>query len=165
MPWYPCEQIVACASLIRRTPGFNPRNRPQSPPAPASWLRLGDPASAWSRLAARLEVDTSQSESGVVAKSKHPERNKMNLMITAHLKRSFDSWKVLFDNDDSVRANYCDESKTMVGKVDDKTALIALFDVDQAKMNARLSSPEFAKLVEDYVERHDLYTLDEMAHD
>ncbi len=88
----------------------------------------------------------------------------MNLMITAHLKQSFEIWKELFDND-SARAEYCDESKTMVGKVDDKTALIALFGVDQAKMNARLSSPEFAELVEDYVERHDIYALGEMALD
>ena len=40
----------------------------------------------------------------------------------------------------------------IVAKVDDKRALIALFEVDEAKMNARLSSPEFAELVEDYVE-------------
>ena len=88
----------------------------------------------------------------------------MNLMITAHLKQSFDSWKELFDND-SARAEFCDESKTMVGKVDDKTALIALFGVDQAKMDARLSSPEFAELVKDYVESHDIYALSEMASD
>ncbi len=86
----------------------------------------------------------------------------MDLMITAHLKQSFDSWKELFDND-SARAEFCDESRTMVGKVDDKTALIVLFGVDQAKMNARLSSQEFADLVEDYVERHDVYSLGEMA--
>ena len=88
----------------------------------------------------------------------------MNLMITAHLKQSFGSWKELFDND-SARADYCDESKTMVGKLDDKTALIALFGVDEAKMNARLSSPEFAELVKDYVEKHDIYTLGEIALD
>ena len=86
----------------------------------------------------------------------------MNLMITAHLKQSFENWKELFDND-SARAEFCDDSKTMVGKVDDKTALIALFDVDQAKMNARLSSPEFADLVEDFVESHDVYSLGAMA--
>jgi hypothetical protein len=88
----------------------------------------------------------------------------MNMMITAHLKQSFDSWKELFDND-SARAEYCDESKTMLAKVDDKTALIVLFGVDQAKMNARLSGPEFAELVEDYVEKHDVYTLGEIALD
>ena len=88
----------------------------------------------------------------------------MNLMITAHLKQSFDNWKELFDND-GARAEFCDESRTMVGKVDDRTALIVLFGVDQAKMNARLASPEFAELVENYVVRHDIYTLGEMARD
>lgn len=88
----------------------------------------------------------------------------MNLMITAHLKQSFENWKKLFDND-SARAGFCDESKTMVGKVDDKTALIALFGVDQAKMNARMSSPEFADLVKDYVAKHDAYTLAEIPLD
>lgn len=86
----------------------------------------------------------------------------MDLMITTHLKRSFDDWKELFDNDTSVRAEYCDESKTMVGKVDDKTALIALFGVDQEKMNARISSQEFTELVDDYVKGHDIYTLGKM---
>ena len=88
----------------------------------------------------------------------------MNLMITAHLKQSFDSWKEIFDND-SGRAEFCDESKTMVGRVDDKTALIVLFGVDQAKMDARLASTEFVELVENHVEGHDIYTLGEMARD
>ena len=86
----------------------------------------------------------------------------MNLMITTHLKQGFDVWKELFDND-SARAEFCDESKTKVAKVDDKTGLIVLFGVDQAKMNARLSSPKFADLVKDYVESHDVYQLSEMA--
>ena len=86
----------------------------------------------------------------------------MNLMITAHLKQSFENWKKIFDEDDA-RAGWCNESKTMVGKVDDRTALIVIFEVDQAKMNARLSSPEFAALVQDYVVKHDIYSLAEVA--
>jgi hypothetical protein len=84
----------------------------------------------------------------------------MNVMITAHLKKSFESWKQLFDAD-AERAEFCDESRTMVGKVDDATALIVLFGVDAEKMNARLSSPEFAELVESFVVKHDLYLLQE----
>jgi hypothetical protein len=38
-----------------------------------------------------------------------------------------------------------------------------LFGVDEAKMHARLTSPEFAELVEDYVVGHDVYTLDEIT--
>jgi len=85
----------------------------------------------------------------------------MNLMLTAHLKQSYENWRKLFDSD-SARAEFCDESKTMVGKVNDRTALIALFGVDQARMNARLSSPEFAALIEDYVVKHDVYKLEKI---
>ena len=88
----------------------------------------------------------------------------MNLMITAHLKQGYDSWKKLFDGD-AARAEFCDDSKTMVGRVSDDTALIVLFNVDQAKMNARLSSPEFAELVKDYIESHDVFALESVAGD
>jgi hypothetical protein len=86
----------------------------------------------------------------------------MNVLVTAHLKKGYDVWKKLFDSD-TARAEYCDESRTMVGKVDDNTALIALFNVDGAKMKARLTSAEFAELVDDYVVKHDAYTFEEMS--
>ena len=86
----------------------------------------------------------------------------MNVLVTAHLKQSYDSWKEIFDAD-TARAEFCDESRTMVGKVDDSTALIALFDVDPEKMRTRLTSPEFNDLVEDYVVRHDAYSFEEMS--
>ena len=53
----------------------------------------------------------------------------MNVLVTAHLKKTYDVWKKLFDSD-TARAEYCDESRTMVGKVDDNTALIAEADAD-----------------------------------
>jgi len=86
----------------------------------------------------------------------------MNLMMIVHLKKSFESWKELFDND-PARSEFCDESKTMVGRVDDKTALLVLFDVDQVKMKSYLTSQLFADLVKDYVEKHDAYKLEELA--
>ena len=86
----------------------------------------------------------------------------MNLMMTVHLKKSFESWKELFDND-PARSEFSDESKTMVGRVDDKTALIVLFDVDQVKMNSYLTSQLFADLVKDYVVKHESYTLEVLA--
>jgi hypothetical protein len=86
----------------------------------------------------------------------------MNVMVTAHLKQNYESWKQIFD-DDTGRAAFCDESRTMVGKVDDKTALIVLFEVDREKMATRLSSPEFVDLVKDHVIDHDVYTLQEMS--
>jgi hypothetical protein len=89
----------------------------------------------------------------------------MDLMITAHLKQGYENWKELFDSDGSARTGCCDESKTMVAKVDGVTALIVLFGVDQEKMNARLSSKEFTELVDAYVRGHDLDTLDNVNLD
>lgn len=86
----------------------------------------------------------------------------MNVLVTAHLKQSYDAWKEIFDSD-SARAEFCDDSRTMVGKVDDSTALIALFDVDPEKMRQRLTSPEFIDLVKDHVVKHDAYSFEEMS--
>ena len=53
----------------------------------------------------------------------------------------------------------CDESKTLVGKADDSTALVTLFNVDMEAMAEMMSNPEFQKLTEDYVEKHIPFTL------
>ena len=86
----------------------------------------------------------------------------MNVLVTAHLKQSYDAWKKIFDSD-SARAEFCDENRTMVGKVDDSTALIALFGVDSEEMRKRLTSPEFIDLVKDHVVKHDAYSFEEMS--
>ena len=86
----------------------------------------------------------------------------MNVLVTAHLKQSYDAWKKIFDAD-TARAEFCDEGRTMVGRVDDNTALIALFDVDSEKMTQRLTSPEFNDLVKDHVVKHDAYSFEAMS--
>ena len=53
----------------------------------------------------------------------------MNVLVIAHLKSSYEDWKSLFDAD-AERANFCDESQTKVGRVDEHTGMITLFDVD-----------------------------------
>mgnify|MGYP001290872797 FL=1 len=87
----------------------------------------------------------------------------MDLMITAHIKSSYEEWKALFDADSGPRGAICDEGRTMVGKVDEGTAIIALFDVDMAALGQRMNDPEFQKMAEPYVYRHDVYTLEPMA--
>ncbi|MED5407035.1 MAG: hypothetical protein VYD25_04765 [Pseudomonadota bacterium] len=87
----------------------------------------------------------------------------MDLMITAHIKSSYEEWKGLFDADAGPRGDLCDEARTMVGKVDERTAIIALFDVDMAALGQRLNDPEFQKMTEPYVDRHDVYTIEPMA--
>ena len=41
-----------------------------------------------------------------------------------------------------------DKSRTLVGKADDATALVTLFDVDMEAIGAMMSDPEFHKMTE-----------------
>ena len=86
----------------------------------------------------------------------------MNVLVIAHLKASYDDWKSLFDADEE-RADFCDESQTKVGRVDEHTGLITLFDVDMEAMGKRLSSPDFQAMIEDYVDHHDVFTFEPLA--
>ena len=52
----------------------------------------------------------------------------MNIVVKVSCD-SFDDWKKEFDGHDA-RANVCDESRTTVGKVDDKNAIVMMYDVD-----------------------------------
>ena len=52
----------------------------------------------------------------------------MNIVVKVSC-NSFDDWKKEFDGHDA-RANVCDESRTTVGKVDDKNAIVMMYDVD-----------------------------------
>ena len=40
----------------------------------------------------------------------------MDLMITAHIKSSYEEWKGLFDADAGPRGDLCDEARTMVAR-------------------------------------------------
>ena len=46
-----------------------------------------------------------------------------------------------------------------MGKADDATALLTLFDVDMEAIGAMMSDPEFHKMTENYVEEHIPFTL------
>ena len=83
----------------------------------------------------------------------------MDIHIIVKLKSSYEAWHELFANDAFNRSTICDESKTLVGKADDATALVTLFDVDMAAMGAMMADPEFQKLIEDYVEEHIPYSI------
>ena len=83
----------------------------------------------------------------------------MDVHIVVKLKSSYEAWRELFANHAENRTKICDESKTLVGKADDSTALVTLFDVDMEAMGGMMSNPEFQKLTEDYVEKHIPFTL------
>ena len=83
----------------------------------------------------------------------------MNVHVVVKLKSSYEAWRELFANHAENRTKMCDESKTLVGKADDSTALVTLFNVDMEAMAEMMSNPEFQKLTEDYVEKHIPFTL------
>ena len=70
------------------------------------------------------------------------------------MKSSYEAWHELFINDAEKRSTICDDSRTLVGKANDKTALVTFFNVDMAAMGAMMEDPEFHKLMENYVEEH-----------
>ena len=78
----------------------------------------------------------------------------MDIHLIVKLKPKYEAWHDLFVNDAENRSKRCDESKTLVSKADDATALVTLFDVDMESMGAMMADPEFQKLTEEYVEEH-----------
>ena len=87
------------------------------------------------------------------------EDQQMDIHVIVKLKSSYEEWHELFINDVENRSNICDESLTLVGKADDETALITLFNVDMAAMVAMMEDPEFQELKEDYVKEHIPYSI------
>ena len=78
----------------------------------------------------------------------------MDIHLIVKLKSSYEAWHELFINDAEKRSTICDDSRTLVGKANDKTALVTFFNVDMAAMGAMMEDPEFNKLTENYVEEH-----------
>ena len=87
----------------------------------------------------------------------------MDIHLIVKLKSSYSEWHTLFVGHTSVREKVCDESRTLVAKADDKTALVTLFNVDMAAMGAMMESPDFKKLTEDHVEEHTPYVISPLA--
>ncbi len=89
----------------------------------------------------------------------------MDLLIVVHIKSSYDSWKAVFDADPGGRKDFTDETRTQVGKVDDKTAMVQFFDVDMQKMSQMMNDPNspVADIMAEHVIRHDIYKVEQMS--
>ena len=83
----------------------------------------------------------------------------MDIHLIVKLKSSFNAWNEAFIDHVDIRSKVCDESRTLVGKANDTTVLVTLFDVDMAAMGAMMADPEFHKLTENYVEEHIPYSI------
>ena len=68
----------------------------------------------------------------------------MNLVIKVSFD-NYDKWKAEFDSH-NARANVCDESKTTVGKIDDKNCIVMMYDVDMEGMQKLMSSEHLVRL-------------------
>lgn len=62
----------------------------------------------------------------------------MNVIVKVSM-ANYDEWKEAFDNH-AERATICDESKTTVGKVNDTSCIVMLYDVDMQGMQELMGS-------------------------
>ena len=87
----------------------------------------------------------------------------MDVHIIVKLKSSYEDWHKLFLDDKDNRKKICNETRTLVGKANDKTAVVTLFDVDELAMKEMMENPDFQKMVEPYVEEHIPFALTPMS--
>ena len=62
----------------------------------------------------------------------------MNIILKVSM-ANYDEWKKTFDNH-TERATVCDESKTTIGKVNDTSCIVMLYDVDMQRMQELMNS-------------------------
>ena len=87
----------------------------------------------------------------------------MDVHIIEKLKSSYEVWHQLFVSHSDTRSQMCDESRTLVAKANETTAIVTIFDVDIEAMGGMMADPEFQKLTEDYVEEHIPYSISPLA--
>tara|TARA_B100001287_G_scaffold273293_1_gene276473 strand:- start:1034 stop:1303 length:270 start_codon:yes stop_codon:yes gene_type:complete len=71
----------------------------------------------------------------------------MNILVKVSCD-NFDAWKKEFEGH-KERANVCDESKTTVGKIDDKHCIVMLYDVDMEGLQKLMMSDYLQQLTKD----------------
>jgi len=71
----------------------------------------------------------------------------MNLILKVSCK-NYSVWKKEFDAH-KERATVCDETKTTIGKINDTSCMVMLYDVDMAGMQQLMSSDYLKKLTEE----------------
>ncbi len=70
----------------------------------------------------------------------------MNLVFKVSC-NNYSIWKKEFDSH-KERAAVCDETRTTVGKINDKSCMVMLYDVDMAGMQQLMSSDYLKELTE-----------------
>lgn len=71
----------------------------------------------------------------------------MNVIVKVSM-ANYDEWKEAFDNH-AERATICDETKTTVGKINDTSCIVMLYDVDMQGMQELMDSEFMIRLSEE----------------
>ena len=71
----------------------------------------------------------------------------MNVIVKVSM-ANYDEWKEAFDNH-AERATICDESKTTVGKINDTSCIVMLYDVNMQGMQELMGSEFMIRLSEE----------------
>ena len=82
----------------------------------------------------------------------------LNTMIVVKMKKTnFSEWKKLFDGDAENRAKFARD--TLVGKVDENTAIVTADIFDPEGMKQAFSDPEMGKRLEEMGVERTMYLL------
>ena len=82
----------------------------------------------------------------------------MNTLILVKISNvTYDEWKKKFDSDSEVHSKMM--RNTLVGKVDEKTAMISTEIFDQEMVGQFMTSDEFKKLEQELGLSHEVYKL------
>lgn len=88
----------------------------------------------------------------------------MDIQLVLTLKSSYEEWHKSFVYHTDIRAKVCDESKTLVAKANETTALVTCFDVDMAAFGAMVKDPGFIKMNEPLTLKITPYSLTPLGH-
>mgnify|MGYP001387742077 CR=1 FL=1 len=82
----------------------------------------------------------------------------MNTLILVKISNvTYDEWKKKFDSDSEVHSKMM--RKTLVGKVDEKTAMISTEIFEQEMVGQFMTSDEFKKMEKELGLSHEVYQL------
>ena len=87
----------------------------------------------------------------------------MNSLILVKInKTNYEQWKKIFDEDADIQAKMM--KNTIVGKVDDDTAMICTEIIDQKMINEFMTSKEFKKMEEELGLVHQVYKVEKIIN-
>ena len=79
------------------------------------------------------------------------------MIVVKMTKTNYTEWKKLFDNDAEKQAKFMKE--TLVGHVDENTAVVTADIFDPEGMQTHISDPELGKRLEEMGVEHTIYML------